>query len=214
MGAAASRARRTMRDEDAPPRGMRRLVVAGAIWHWRYGDPVIVRAPDGSRTRIPLEDLKGMSAASLDRTIERRNLSVRPFDVASWIARNMLGYTDRGGFPAGVVAVPLPPPPSDALSVLGPRGRWRWNPGPWITTVVSPEGVACEVRTYRLLGMTMEAWTAAKSDIIRAMTKPVRTLLRQTDTLRLLDCDVPGMPIPTGAAVARWITDFAGPAQD
>lgn len=215
MKAATNRSRRTSTaDADLMPRGMRRLVVAGSTWHWRYGDPIIVRAPDGTRTRIPLATLTGMCIASIERAAEKRNLSVRPSDVAAWIARNILGYTDRGGYPASAHAMPLAAPQPGTLSVLGPRGRWRWRAGPWTTTIVSPEGVACDVRTYELLGMTLEEWTTTKSELIRRTKEPVRALLRQTDTLRLLDCDVPGMPTPGEAEVSKWIADFAGIAQD
>lgn len=196
---------------DDTPRGMRRVVVAGQDWHWKFGSPITVRGPTGEGHRIELSDIKGMNAAAIDRAGDKKCLSVSPGEVSAWIARRILRYTDRRGFPDSIGAVPLTAPQPGTLSVTGPRGRWRWHAGPWNTTIVSPEGVATEIRTYALLGMTMEQWIETKSELIRNLRDPVKGLLRQGDTLRLIDCDVPGMPIPDAARISAWVSAATGP---
>jgi hypothetical protein len=189
---------------------MRRLVIRGETWGWRFGRAVSIRSPDGRGFRVDLRDLTGMDWNEIERGTHKRYFSIEPQRIVDHVDRTILGYDDARGFPKGVLPRGWRPELRQGWSgVEGPRGLWQWRPAPWIVQIRSPEDVSHEVRVYDLLDMTVDEWADLKAASIVASGSTVDDEIRRARARRgfgrgaegFLDWDAPGLPQPTAEQV-------------
>jgi len=195
------------------PRGMRRLVIRGETWGWRFGRDVPIVAPDGRRFKVDLRDLTGLDWNEIERGTHKRYFSTEPQQVVSYIDRTLLGYTDGAGFPRGVLPADWRPALRKGwLGVHGPRGLWQWRPHPWVIQLRSPEDVSSETRIYHLLDMTVNEWAGIKAAAIVASGSTVDAEIRRPreNGMRasvdgFFGWEGQGLPEPTGKQVLAYI---------
>jgi hypothetical protein len=195
------------------PRGMRRLVIRGETWGWRFGRDVPIVAPDGRRFRVDLRDLTGLDWYEIERGTHKRYFSAEPQRIVSYIDRTLLGYTDGSGFPRGVLPRDWRPELRRGwVGIHGPRGLWQWRPHPWMIQLRSPEDVSSEARIYHLLGMSVEEWADMKAAAIVAAGSTVDDELRRTGengtrtgVEGFFGWEGPGLPVPTDRQVLAYI---------
>jgi len=157
--------------------GMRRMVVRGEDWHWRFGRDVRIVDPQGRRHDVPLTTFSGMDWNGLERAEWKGNaFDATPRKIRDWIDRRILGYTDAGGMPRGTIPYGWTAPTPNGFSfVPGPRGTWRWRMAlPPVAgrgqrrqaqpnvEIVSPEEVSTFHRVYEVTGQGVEAFFAAQ----------------------------------------------------
>jgi hypothetical protein len=124
----------------------RKLNVFGQPWEWKFDNPLLVWDPSGKLHKISL-------GAGVDRDIEKKNFSIRPRKIVDLIARNFLGYTDRGGFPAGFTVPEHFWFRREGFELLaGPRGKWQIKVTNWRTELISPEGIHYRPSTKDVMG--------------------------------------------------------------
>lgn len=194
------------------PRGMRRLVIRGETWGWRFGREVPIVAPDGRRFKIGLQELTGRDWDSIERGTRKRCFSTRPGQVASYIDRTLLGYTDARGFPPGVLPRNWRPSLHGGwIGLQGPRGLWQWRPHPWVIQLRSPEDVSSDARIYDVLDMDLGEWADIKAAAIVASGSTVDDEMRRAAqhggraAEGFLDWDGPGLPVPSEKQVLAHI---------
>lgn len=195
------------------PRGMRRLVIRGETWGWRFGREVPIAAPDGRRFRVDLRELTGLDWYDIERGTHKRYFSTEPQQVVSYIDRTLLGYVDATGFPRGVLPQDWRPELRDGwVGVHGPRGLWQWKPHPWLVQLRSPEDVSRTVRIYNLLDMHVDEWADIKAAAIVASGSTVDDEIRRarqkdmtTSVEGFFGWEGPGLPKPTEKQVLAYI---------
>jgi len=195
------------------PRGMRKLVIRGETWGWRFGREVPIIAPDGRRFKIDLRDLTGMNWDEIERGTHKRYFSTEPQKIVSYIDRTLLGYTDADGFPRGVLTGDWRPELRKGwVGVHGPRGLWQWKPHPWAIQLRSPEDVSSSVRMYHMLDMTVDEWADVKAAAIIASGSTVDDEIRKArgrdmsaSVEGFFGWEGPGLPEPSERQVLAYI---------
>lgn len=197
------------------PRGMRKLVVSGQTWHWRFGNVIDIRDAEGKGHKVSLAELLDDTWDGVERAKHKRYLRANPALVVEHIQRWILGYDDLTGFPKesphhrhqaeirkGWVAFP------------GPRGMWQMKPAPWILVIHSPEDVRHEARCNEVLGMSVDEWVDIKAADLEAIGSSFEELWKANRALPedrrrhqvdvMMSYDAPSMPKPT----ARQLEDY------
>jgi len=195
------------------PRGMRRLVIRGETWGWRFGQDVPIVAPDGRRFKVDLRDLTGLDWNEIERGTHKRYFSAEPQRVVSYIDRTLLGYTDASGFPRGVLPRDWRPELRKGwIGVHGPRGLWQWKPHPWVIHLRSPEDVSTMTRIYHLLDMPVDEWADIKAAAIVAAGSTVDAEIRRgrekdmrSSVEGFFGWEGQGLPHPTEKQVLAYI---------
>jgi hypothetical protein len=196
--------------------GMRKLVLRGETWHWRFGNHMSIRDPRGQGWNVSLSEMLGRNWDDLERASWKRSLSVEPSEVIDHIERRILGYTNQDGFPTESPWRGHQVPVRDGwVAVDGPRGVWQVRHGVWITDIRSPEDVKMQARTYEILGMDIHDWTTIKVEHMKslgtslddlAMAERAKPYHLQTDKVRLLmEYEAPATPIPTIEQLREYI---------
>lgn len=194
----------------------RPLVIRGATWKWAGVDLLRIESPDGTTHRFPLTEFSGLDWNSLERMAWKKPAyAVTPGRMVDFIDRRILGYTDRGGFPAGIVPDGWEPPvPEGSRAVQGPRGTWRW----WIedrrVRLQSPEGVRTAHPLSAVCGMSEADFVSARVEAAKAL----RTAFEPAVTLDWIHeavgtpCDA--APDPTDGQVRSFVRTFAAPIKE
>lgn len=196
--------------------GMRKLVIRGETWHWRFGNHMTIRDPEGIGRNVSLSEMLGRDWGDLERAAWKGSLAVDPSQIVQHIERKVLGYTDAEGFPVGSPWRGHQAPVREGwIAVDGPRGTWQVRHGVWVTDIRSPEDVRTQARTYRILGMDIHDWTGIKiahMESLGTSFDEIAALERrkpyglQTDRVRLLmEYEAPATPIPTMAQLREYI---------
>lgn len=198
------------------PRGMRKVKTRSETWYWRFGNPCLLRAADGSSREVRVSTLIGKSDDYVEMNYHDGNISVTPDDIIDYIDRHVRGYSDAVGFPIGS---PWHREQADLrpgwIAFDGPRGKWQLKPSTWIHDILTPEGIMHQARAYHVLGMTIDEWADAKvADMKKAGTD--LDTLRRAERLKpgggkqspevLMGYDAPSIPQPTAAQLEAYVT--------
>lgn len=197
-------------DEPKIQRGMRRLVIAGETWLWKFGNHVDIRDPQGKGHRVTLADLLGVTWDEVERAEHKRYLRVDPSSIVDHIQRAILGFDDVMGYPEGTPGHRHQAEPRKGwMPFNGPRGTWQAKLDPWIIEIHSPEDVKYEARANEVLGMTVDAWVDIKDRDLKAIGSCFDDLwkaekLKAQDKQRhrievMMRYDAPSMPKPTAS---------------
>lgn len=202
--------------ERAIPHGMRKLVIGGQTWLWRFGNHVDIRSPDGTGHRVTLAELLGASWDEIERAEHKRYLRVDPSAIVSHIQRTILGYDDLTGYPAGT-----PGHGSQAairkgwVAFAGPRGMWQTKLDPWILQIHSPEDVRHEARLNEVLGISVDEFVDIKDRDLKAIGSSFDKLWleererpggkRRHQVEVMMSYDAPSMPKPTPRELENYV---------
>lgn len=205
------------RNVPTAPRGMRRLVVHGRTWHWRFGNEIDVRDPDGRGHRVTLCDLFGKTWQEIERDGHKRNLRADPSLIVNHIQRVILGYDDLAGYPPGC------PEHGSQVDVRkgwhpfkGPRGIWQARVKPFVYELRSPEDVVSWAKEYTVLELGVEAWMDIKVADLATQGLTFDDLWiseRQKaqgrrDPIEITMCHpCPSMPKPTDDQLERYVIE-------
>lgn len=197
----------------AKPVKGRRLVIRGRTWIWSGVDRIRIHGPDGRDHRVCLTDFSGLDWNSLERmSWKRPAYEITPWRVVDYIDRRILGYTDRNGFPQGVIPDGWEADvPRGSRPVQGPRGTWHWWIEDRIAILQSPEGVRTWHRVHQFCGMSEKDFLEARIEAARDTRTdfdPTRTMDWIQECLRT-PCDA--APDPVDAQVRDFIAGFASP---
>lgn len=195
---------------------MRRLVISGETWHWRYGHYIDIRDPQGKGHRVSLAKLLGTDWDGVERADNKGYLRVEPSVIVDHIQRNILGYDDVAGYPKGVVGHRTQAAIRKGwTSFCGPRGQWQAQCSPWIVKFHSPEDVVYEARAYTILGMSVDEWMDIKAADLAAigssfdamwMAERQKPADQQTPRIQLtMEYDAPSMPKPTQRQLEDYV---------
>lgn len=197
------------------PRTMkgRRLVIRGQVWIWNGVDRIRIQGPDGTDHRVRLTEFSGLDWNSLERVAWKRPAyEITPWRVVDHIDRRILGYTDRNGFPKGVIPDGWEADvPHGSRPVPGPRGTWHWWIDDRIAILQSPEGVRTWHRVHQFCGMSEKDFLEARIEAARETRTdfdPTRTMDWIQECLRT-PCEA--APDPVDEQVRAFIADFASP---
>ncbi|MFZ3482041.1 hypothetical protein [Sphingomonas sp. 3-13AW] len=193
---------------------MRRLIIRGETWGWRFGREISIATPRGGRFKVDLPTFNGVGWDEVERGFRKKYFGITPSQVVEYINRTLLGYTDISGFPQGVLPRNWSPPVREGChSVEGPRGLWQWKPAPWLVELRSPEDVAHVARIYHLHDMTVDEWADLKVAAIVASGSSVDQEMLKAKAEHGYGCaakgffewEGPGLPSLTNQHVAAYL---------
>jgi len=191
----------------------RRLVIRGETWRWSGVDTIRIQGPDGGSHRFCLTDFSGLDWNTLERmSWKKPAYAITPWRVVDFIDRRILGYTDRGGFPDGVLPEGWEAaPPQGSRPVQGPRGTWHWWVDDRIAILQSPEGVRTWHRVHEFCGMSESDFLSARLEAAKASRTdfdPSRTMDWIQEAART-PCEA--APDPVDGRVRAFVSRFASP---